>query len=141
MQTFLPYSNFEHSARVLDMKRLGKQRVEVLQIAKALITPEYGWQQHPAVKMWRGHLGALLCYQQAICNEWTGRGYQDTCLDKTTELLRYERLTTPPWLGNEKFHLSHQSNLLRKLPEHYSKYFLGVPNDLEYVWPGEEVAV
>ena len=29
MQTFLPYADFERSARVLDAKRLGKQRVEV----------------------------------------------------------------------------------------------------------------
>ena len=36
MQTFLPYSNYPASARVLDNKRLGKQRVEVLQILKAL---------------------------------------------------------------------------------------------------------
>ena len=27
MQTFLPYADFERSARVLDAKRLGKQRV------------------------------------------------------------------------------------------------------------------
>ena len=28
MQTFLPYNNFYKSAKVLDQKRLGKQRVE-----------------------------------------------------------------------------------------------------------------
>ena len=32
MQTFLPYADFAQSAKVLDMKRLGKQRVEVLQL-------------------------------------------------------------------------------------------------------------
>lgn len=32
MQTFLPYANFEASAKVLDYKRLGKQRVEAKQI-------------------------------------------------------------------------------------------------------------
>lgn len=36
MQTFLPYKSFEQSAACLDNKRLGKQRVEVLQILKAL---------------------------------------------------------------------------------------------------------
>lgn len=43
--------------------------------------------------------------------------------------------TTPPWLGDEAFHRSHQSNLLRKLPEHYGPLFPGVPDDLPYVWP------
>ena len=31
MQTFTPYADFEQSLRTLDTKRLGKQRVEVIQ--------------------------------------------------------------------------------------------------------------
>jgi Pyrimidine dimer DNA glycosylase len=44
MQTFLPFPSFEESARVLDNKRLGKQRVETMQILKALTLPTYGWK-------------------------------------------------------------------------------------------------
>jgi hypothetical protein len=36
LQTFVPENTFEHSVRVLDRQRLGKQRVETLQIMKAL---------------------------------------------------------------------------------------------------------
>ena len=36
MQTFLPYPDFARSAQALDMRRLGKQRVEVLQILGTL---------------------------------------------------------------------------------------------------------
>jgi hypothetical protein len=36
MQTFLPYNDFVKSARVLDYKRLGKQRVEGMQIINAI---------------------------------------------------------------------------------------------------------
>lgn len=36
MQTFLPYADFEESAFVLDTRRLGKQRVETLQIMQSL---------------------------------------------------------------------------------------------------------
>lgn len=36
MQTFVPFPDFARSAAVLDDKRLGKQRVEVLQIVRAL---------------------------------------------------------------------------------------------------------
>ena len=39
MQTFTPYGDFEASLRVLDQKRLGKQRVEVIQIIRALTVP------------------------------------------------------------------------------------------------------
>jgi hypothetical protein len=41
----------------------------------------------------------------------------------------------PTWMGNDEFHLSHQSNLVRKFPEHYGPQFPGVSPDLEYVWP------
>ena len=44
MQTFLPYPDFIASARVLDSKRLGKQRVEALQVLRGLIRPGYGWR-------------------------------------------------------------------------------------------------
>ena len=40
MQTFLPFADFSKSAACLDDKRLGKQRVECLQILKALQPPE-----------------------------------------------------------------------------------------------------
>jgi hypothetical protein len=126
MQTFLPYKSFESSAKVLDRQRLGKQRVETLQIMKALVTHE-GWINHPVTKMWRGYEFALMSYQQAICDEWTGRGYNDSCLDKTREL--FERLPQearlphiPPWLGLRKFHSAHRANLLRKSPTHYLQY-------------------
>lgn len=36
MQTFLPYSDITESLRVLDDKRLGKQRVETFQIINAI---------------------------------------------------------------------------------------------------------
>src|SRR4051812_49794255 len=54
MQTFLPVADFADSARLLDSPRLGKQRVETLQILRAIELPDYGWANHPAVLMWRG---------------------------------------------------------------------------------------
>lgn len=47
MQTFLPYPSFVESAKCLDRQRLGKQRVEVLQLLKALLVPGSGWGNHP----------------------------------------------------------------------------------------------
>jgi len=144
MQTFLPYADFKQSAAVLDRQRLGKQRVENLQIMKALLDPSYGWQNHPAVNMWRDHILSLMDYQVAICNEWTGRGYKDTCLEKSFALINeYKptyRIGRPSWIGNEQFHISHRSNLLRKFPEHYGPLF--EPNlsaNIEYYWPLEQL--
>lgn len=126
MQTFLPYRKFESSAKVLDRARLGKQRVETMQIMKALVTGE-GWIHHPVTKMWRGYEFALMSYQVAICSEWVGRGYRDSCLEKTQALfdqLPAERRLprVPPWLGKKKVHSSHRRNLLRKDPVWYGQY-------------------
>jgi len=136
MQTFLPYDDFEKTAKVMDRKRLCKQRVENLQIMNALLDQSYGWQNHPAVKMWRGYEWYLYKYQEAICYEWTSRNYKDTCLEKTQNLMAGKPIGTnrPPWLGDEEFHRSHRSNLLRKEPEFYGKFW-DVEDDLPYVWP------
>lgn len=144
MQTFLPYPSFRLSAAVLDQKRLGKQRVENLQIMKVLARPRQnqGWSNHPAVKMWRTYETSFLHYAYAVCVEWhIVRGFDDTCLRKTTEVFwdspysYNEDWVHPWWFGDKHFHLSHQSNLLRKDPEHYGKIFRGIPDNLEYVWP------
>ena len=137
MQTFLPYPNFAESARVLDYRRLEKQRVEAKQIYLALTQPNYGWKNHPAVRMWKGHERNLIEYGFVICDEWQRRGYQDTLKQFFMDhSLDYR---TPPiyplWLGNSDFHLSHQSNLLRKDPKFYGPKFPGVPNNLPYIWP------
>jgi len=73
MQTFLPYLDFAECARVLDDRRLGKQRVEVLQIARAITVPGYGWRHHPAVRMWRGYEEALGAYGTGL-RGLSGRG-------------------------------------------------------------------
>lgn len=136
MQTFLPSPSFLHSASVLDDKRLGKQRVECLQILNALHDPSYGWQNHPAVKMWRGYEQALVRYSLYVCAQWQRRGFNDTCYDKIRKFCdESPTVLMPPWLGDADFHRSHQSNLIRKKPEHYVPLFPDVPNNLPYIWP------
>jgi len=139
MQTFLPYSNFNASALVLDRQRLGKQRVETLQIMRTIagISPGKGWINHPATKMWIGHENFLMMYQEAIVGEWLSRGYKDTCLDKTYQVFETidSSFTYPEWLGDKYFHASHRSNLLRKDYEYYSQFGWTEPIDIEYVWP------
>lgn len=137
MQTFLPYSDFAESAKVLDYRRLGKQRIECKQIFFALKKKNYGWNSHPAVTMWRGCEGTLCLYGKIICLEWRSRGYKDEQLpffERNWNRL-YRDACVPPWLGDEKFHASHRSNLLRKNAEFYSQYNWKEPNNLPYEWP------
>ena len=140
MQTFLPYSSFIRTARCLDRQRLGKQRVECLQILKALSGESKGWKTHPAVLMWKGHERFLIKYGEVICKEWISRGYNDNTLQKIVEYNEVFGGPTirPPWLGNQRFHLGHKSNLVRKRPDLYGIIWPEVDSDLPYVWPVEE---
>lgn len=154
MQTFLPHTDFAASARALDQKRLGKQRVEVIQVVRALTVPDYAWRNHPAALMWRGFEEALGRYGFACCEAWLERGFGDTCAATIAADLATAGVTTvrtqdelaeagalPPWLGDEDLHRSHRSALVRKDPDHYRPLFPDVPDDLPYVWPVRSPAV
>lgn len=158
MQTFLPYPSYVDSAKVLDNRRLGKQRVECVQLLQALLGQKAvelpdgnwglipfktkGWVNHPAAKMWRGYTHSLADYGIAICEEWISRGYKDTCLPRMSVLappLNEDRThVQPPWIGSVAFHASHRSNLIRKDPKWYGKpQGWEEPDNLPYVWPVE----
>ena len=137
MQTFLPYPDFKESVRVLDYRRLGKQRVETFQVLNILLdrTPTKGWRNHPVTLMWAGYEPALQLYQNYTIQEWVDRGYKNTMQFEDINNLG---IIMPPWLGLEEFHKSHRSNLLRKDNEYYSQYFNEDINQ-EYYWPSKEM--
>tara|TARA_R100000995_G_C3391837_1_gene80859 strand:+ start:150 stop:560 length:411 start_codon:yes stop_codon:yes gene_type:complete len=134
MQTFLPYRSMSKSIRCLDYRRLGKQRVEALQILNALGGKSKGWVNHPATKMWRGYESALKFYKDLCIEEWVRRGYKNTMERNTT----HGPVLMPHWLGDEKLHASHRSNLLRKDPVFYGNLNWNEPDNLPYHWPAEE---
>lgn len=147
MQTFLPFADFAESARVLDRQRLGKQRVEVMQILKALgvsvrsakddagvaiantIAPGGAWSNHPATKMWRGYESALCAYGLAVVAEWVKRGYKNS--------IQFPEHVgdNPPWVGDERFHSAHRAALLFKNPEWYGQFGWAEEPQLDYWWP------
>ncbi|WNV76359.1 MSMEG_6728 family protein [Geodermatophilus sp. DSM 44513] len=149
MQTFLPVPDFTDSARMLDSPRLGKQRVETLQVLRALELPDYGWTSHPVVRMWRGRTPALVAYGLASVRAWQERGFADSTHTLIAEFapdvvgVGQEELARagvlPSWVGDEAVHRSHRSNLLAKDPGFYRPLFgprFGPePDDLPYVWP------
>ena len=143
MQTFLPYSNFKESAQCLDMKRLGKQRVEVLQLLNSFHKPDYkGWKNHPAREMWRGHENALALYGMIVCEAWLERGYKDTCWAKINAYYDKSKPTImPSWFGMQDLHTSHKSNLIRKNPIYYKEFWPDIPDNIEYIWPTRVAAI
>ena len=141
MQTFIPVPDFNESAQAMDLKRLGKQIIESQQIFKALSLPEYGWKNHPATRMWDGHRLALVKYTKAFNREWFERrnahhGAYLNLLNIMKQVdVSLEEFELPEWWGRQDVHDSHKSNLVRKFPEHYAKFWPEVSDDIPYVWP------
>ena len=133
MQTFLPLPSFEASARILDYRRLGKQRIEARQLLRAIHDEHNGWHRHPAVRMWREYTAALTEYGNVIIHEWCRRGYVNNL-----DFISNGPVILPYWLGDERLHASHRSNLLRKDAEYYGQFGWTEPPNLPYFWPLEK---
>ena len=143
MQTFAPEGTairlgFER----LDTKRLGKQRVETYQLIRAMLGISGGWGHHPALLMWEMRLCALANYGVVNCDVWIERGYKDSLRPYFVMIrqigLDHNHSPEPPRFLDD-IRDSHRSNLIRKEPEHYRKFWPHIPDDLEYVWPIRKV--
>ena len=133
MQTFLPYADFDLSFACLDKKRLGNQVWR-----EGLTLLGGGWKHHLASKMWRGHEYQLGMYCLAGVQECERRYERDYghIAAKIWQLMSpYSDTGLPKWFGDEAFHASHRSNLLRKLPDWYGQFGWTEGADLPYVWP------
>jgi len=132
MQTFLPYPDFASSMKVLDPSRIGNQVWR-----EGMTILRGGWSKHPCARMWNGYQDALAAYLWAGVQELFHRGsdYRDRLWAKEIQLYDLSTTSMPPWLGNEKLHASHRSNLLRKSPEYYGRFGWSESPDLPYVWP------
>ena len=132
MQTFLPSPFFDISASILDYRRLGKQRVEAMQLINGLENPnKKGWQNHPASKMWENSVPSLKIYCNAMIREWIKRGYKNTMKFYEEDI----NAVSPWWLGNHDFHSSHRSALLFKNYDYYSQFGWDEKPEYNYVWP------
>lgn len=133
MQTFLPYPDFKQSLECLDYRRLGKQRLEAFQILNIILnrTDKKGWRNHPAVLMWKNYPNALKEYYNTALQTWINKGYKNN--------MKFEKISGkiiyPAFVGDEDFHNSHKSNLLRKKFDFYSQYNWNLPDNLPYLWP------
>lgn len=142
MQTFLPFAHdFDRSLRQLDRRRLGKQRVETLQLLNALTGVSSGWRQHPAAVMWIGYEPALIQYGVRCCDIWREHGYRDTCRDKILDHLPVVlacrgNTGMPYWSGGaiaDRLSATHRYQLFRKDPQFYAKW--EDEPEAEYYWP------
>lgn len=140
------YSLYE-IAKHLDDSRLNKQITEADQIIDALIKKENdpnfsgGFINHPATKMWTGHVLALQVYRDAMLNEWRERGKNYDAdfygtdpkdikiiqceFDGFTSIFhgQFNEYTFPPWFSFPPLIESHRAALLMKDPNYYGNFW------------------
>lgn len=131
---FIPYSDPIKIAKVLDYKRLGKQRVEARQILSIILGEAKwtAWRHHPAVLMWTPYPNQLKYYYNIMIKEWISRGYENNMV-----LFDDVEKKMPWFMHCEPILLSHRATLLRKNYAHYIQYFTAPKTYLEYgtIWP------
>jgi hypothetical protein len=133
MQTFLPYRNFEASAKILDTVRLNKQLLECRQMFSAMAGQSKFGAHHPATKMWTGHQSLLWDYVLAVREELDRRGTptqknMDAAFEFYHMLPTQRQKTYPEWYDEREQMLlietTHRASLYNKNQDHY-RNFLG----------------
>lgn len=148
VNTFITSESLEECAKNLDNLRLGKQRVECIQLISFIENKDNkGFRNHPILIMWSNNVDALKVYCNFMIREWIKRGFTNTIelydLDeskivfykniyneetKLTEIIKPEikddSIVFPIWFNWKPLILSHQSSLLKKNFDYYSKIFI-----------------
>ena len=160
VNTFITSPSLEKCAKNLDNLRLGKQRVECIQLISFIEnTNNKGFKNHPVLIMWKEHVTALKVYCNFMIREFIARGFENTIpiyeLDETkivfydnifneetglTEIIKpqieKDSIVFPIWFNWNPLILTHQASLLKKNNNYYSKIFEHNPKffKLGYLW-------
>jgi Pyrimidine dimer DNA glycosylase len=141
MITYLPQIGYMDSASRLSNKALAKQCDTALLIATILDDPDLPGQDHPAVRMWRGHERQLISYGLAMCHDLRITRKIDTDawiqLGKLATELREAKYdnSVPPWHKDLWIHRSHRSELVRRYPKRHKDDWPNTPQNMPILWP------
>lgn len=92
--------------------------------------------------MWKGYEACLVDYTLECCRRWhEDFKYVDNVANQVIALEPLTRLSHNelPDYFDDAFHLSHQSNLIRKDKMYAPVFGLRIPDNLPYIWPVERV--
>jgi len=126
--TFLPSRVFTVCAKALDDQRLLAQVGEARIILEAILDKKQIGQ--PAFDMWRPYPGHLAIYGKIMSDErhvrW-GTRTEAFFVHHIPDWFmiageHYSRREDPPWLGDQRLHLSHIRALYHKNPTVYAKW-------------------
>ena len=136
MQTFLSHYCALDIARSLDDKRLNSQINEGNRLLDLVLgLTDNPWKNHPACRMWLDNPDVLQFYINTMLDEWRYRGKGGNRPCRHDLSIDIHTITYPWFMSDPRVIISHRSNLVRKLPNFYSRYGwidFGIEG---YYWP------
>ena|SRR5690349_14454490 len=147
MYTFLPYADFEESARVLLLEDLEKQVVHTIIALDCLHERDsltvQAWGRHPLMNMWRGYEVQLTLYGQAMLEQLKLRERASELYAKrlqwhydTATFPEGFKMEKPPWWSDEQqirwVERSSRSLLIRRDHRYVSVFPDAQPNLAPY---------
>jgi hypothetical protein len=153
MITWLPDQNLVKSTNFLDHGHITNQAYEAATILHAIAGPGHhtGWSNLKGAAMWKGHDDGLALYLSLVIRQCRAQGIavpQNPPYDFEKDyapnlgnhwlaprLCAVADIVWPEWLGEEKVHSSHRSNLLRKKPDFYRQFGWTDDPEAEIYWP------
>lgn len=135
---YVPFPNFQQSAKALDDMTLHAQINNGLAIVNRLFQEQFMLEEEkePTVLMWHGYEQALIFYLGQIESEYELRGHSEHLYWKFIASHYQPRapFILPWWFGDPEVHYSHQSTLLRRDYTFYHQQFPSTPCGLKLVW-------
>ncbi|MCF3653812.1 MAG: pyrimidine dimer DNA glycosylase [Aigarchaeota archaeon] len=134
MRVFRPYVDWRMSSRVLDDRRLRKQRMEAKQVIMAILRKmglirdvRRGWFNHPIVLMYynygRPYLRDFIDYFNACVEEWKRRGMRGSISLSDIEHLTLGVVSAEDHPLTHVHEVEYQQVLILKDPGHYLRAF------------------
>jgi hypothetical protein len=135
---WLPFPNTQQSLDVLTDEHVFDVVFQGMQCLRNIYTGEVRWRD---ARMWASHPAALLLYVQRANREMVKRGYpaEGRVVRAHVALSRegYSLAPVPPWwFGNQLFHMTQRSQLIKVNPAHYAQRLpFNTPLEMKVFWP------
>lgn len=136
MQTFIISPYYQETAEILDNRRLNKQITEAGQLIDIISGKKDYYKNHPATRMWFGHLCALKLYYNMMLEVWLSRGKKY----KNSPFVIFGPSFSchiPSWILDSRIHETHKQRLCQKDFDFYKPKFpeLVFDSTVDYLWP------
>ncbi len=132
MMIWLPYPDFTKSVSCLNTQHLNRQRANCQVLSKSFISPNR-WNHVPTFKAWKNYYEVFQYYHDVCVKEWVKRGFRTIAV--LYEAPKPDKRDLPWFIGEEQYHASHRSNLLRLDPTYAGIEGWREPSNLPYLWP------